>query len=94
MSLFTVILTYLGESRVKQVIAPSHSEVPPSWVCSLQIEDVLGLPEGFVEETSLEISNTKVRPVRGAKGVWQQSLKLAHGAAILTIVKSCEGERT
>jgi hypothetical protein len=90
MSLFTVILSYLGELRVKQVIAASYFEVPPTWVCRLQIEDVQGLPEGFVEEVSAEISNSKVSPVRGAKNVWQQFLSLADGSAVLMIVQTNE----
>jgi hypothetical protein len=90
MNLYTVILSYLGELRVKQVMAPSHFEVPPSWICDLQIDDVLGLPEGFVEEVSAEISNSKVKPVNGALNAWQQSLSLEDGTALLTIVQTIE----
>jgi hypothetical protein len=53
MSLYTVILSYLGEHRVKQVIAPSHFEVSAE-ISNSKVKPVDGALNAWQQSLSLE----------------------------------------
>lgn len=88
MANFTVTTSYRGHVFTKRVRAPSYEDAAAAWVCSLTIDDMVGLPECFVEEASVEISVDKISAIGRGGNVWDLPIEVNGYEAVLTIVQN------
>lgn len=91
MSLFTIIMNYLGGVYIHQVLATDELDARYKWLNSLDIKEIKGfeehhrqrlLTENFIDETPVLIT--------GCANVWCFSLKISlrKESALINIIKT------